>query len=114
MTRIHYTQGPGNWGQLISARQVQTGVSSFYGFDPQANTRLLTSSAGVITDSYSYKAFGEELSASGTTTNPFRFGGQVGYYRDKISRVYIRARHYAPESGRWLSRDPLRAYPNRH
>ncbi len=92
---------------MISARRVQTGQSNFYGFDPMGNTRLLASSAGAVTDTYSYKAFGEELSSSGSTANPYRFGGEVGYYRDKIERVYIRARHYAPDSGRWISRDPL-------
>ena len=52
---------------MISVRHVQSGNSSFYGFDPLGNTRLLTSSAGAITDTYGYKAFGEELSSSGST-----------------------------------------------
>jgi RHS repeat-associated protein len=107
MARIHYTQGPGQWGQLISARNVDSGVSRFYGYDMQGNTTFLTDSAGNITDTYSYNAFGEELSSSGSTPNPHRYGGQVGYYRDKIERVYVRARHYAPPTGRWLSRDPI-------
>src|SRR4028119_1135297 len=92
---------------MISARRVQTGQSNFYGFDPMGNTRLLASSAGAVTDTYSYKAFGEELSSSGSTSNPYRFGGEVGYYRDKVERVYVRARHYAPQTARWLSRDPI-------
>jgi len=31
----------------------------------------------------------------------------VGYYRDLMSRLYVRARHYHGPIGRWLSRDPL-------
>jgi RHS repeat-associated protein len=86
---------------------VDTGISRFYHYDMQGNTRFLTDSAGNVTDTYSYNAFGEELSSSGSASNPHRFGGQVGYYRDKIERVYVQARHYAPDLGRWMSPDPL-------
>ncbi len=96
---------PGEWGGLSSERRGST--SNFYGFDQQANSRILVSIGGNITDSYLYKAFGEELAASGTTVNPMRFGGQVGYYRDIASRLYVRARHLRADLGRWMSRDPI-------
>lgn len=83
------------------------GTSHFFGFDPQSNTRLLSNPVRQVSDTYSYKGFGGQLSASGTTSNPHRFGGKVGYYSDKPSRVYVRARHYQPQTGRWLSRDPI-------
>lgn len=44
---------------------------------------------------------------SGTTINPFRFGGQAGYYRDGANRAYVRARHLDSAKGRWISRDPV-------
>jgi len=44
---------------------------------------------------------------SGTTINPYRFGGQVGYRRDSPARQYVRARHLDTSKGRWDSRDPL-------
>ncbi len=77
ITQAHYSDSPGEWGGLASERRGS--VSSFYGFDQQSNTRILVSIGGNITDSYLYKAFGEELLVSGTTVNPLRFGGQVGY-----------------------------------
>lgn len=44
---------------------------------------------------------------SGTTINPYRFGGQVGYRQDAPGRQYVRARHLETAQGRWVSRDPL-------
>ncbi|MDQ3847445.1 MAG: RHS repeat-associated core domain-containing protein [Thermoproteota archaeon] len=106
LTQLRYTDFPGVWGGLTSQRR--GGVSSFYGFDQQENTRLVVSVAGLITDSYTYKGFGEELASSGSTPNPFRYGGQVGYYRDALERLYVRARYLDTGRGRWFSRDPLK------
>jgi len=45
---------------------------------------------------------------SGATSNPFRWGGDLGYYSDgECDEYYILARNYNPNTGRWLSRDPL-------
>jgi len=106
-TQAHYTDFPAAWGGLSSQRRGAT--SSFFGFDAQKNTRFLATAAGAVSDSYLCKAFGEELSVSGSTSNPFRFGGGVGYYRDLPARLYVRARHLNVSSGRWLSRDPIPA-----
>jgi len=70
-----------------------------------ANTRDLLDAAGAPVH-YLYSAFGPELLAP-AGSNPYRFGGQVGYYRDEAERLYIRAREYAPGVGRWVSRDPI-------
>ena len=105
-----YTDYPGMWGGLASGRQGST--SSFYAFDSQGSARILVNIGGTITDSYSYKAFGLELT-QGTapqaeyTTNPYRYVGQYGYYRDNISRLYVRARHLDTGNGRWLTPDPI-------
>jgi RHS repeat-associated protein len=105
ITQVQYTDLPDTPGGLTSSRR--SGISNFYGFDPQQDTRILISTAQVITDSYIYKAFGEELATTGSTINPFRYGGQVGYYQDTINRLYVRRRHLEVTQGRWLSRDPL-------
>ncbi len=98
---------------MISVRRaaggsIAAGQSRAFHHDAQSNTRLLSDAAGAVTDRYAYRSFGEELSTSGTTPNPYRFGGSVGYYSDKPQqRVYVRARHYQPPTGRWLTRDPI-------
>lgn len=105
-----YTDYPGEWGGLASGRQGST--SSFYAFDSQGSARILVNIGGTITDSYSYKVFGLEM-AQGTapqaqyTTNPYRYVGRYGYYRDNISRLYVRARYFESALGRWNTWDPI-------
>jgi RHS repeat-associated protein len=105
VTQAQYTQAPALPGGLVSQRRGAT--SSFYGFDAAANARALLSASAAVTDTYSYKAFGPELPGSGGTTNPHRYGGQMGYYRDTATRLYVRARHLSVPHGRWMSLDPL-------
>lgn len=38
----------------------RSGASHFYGFDLQRSARVLVSVGGTVTDSYTFKAFGEE------------------------------------------------------
>ena len=65
VTQAHYTDFPGVWGGLASERR--SGVSSFYGFDQQSNTRILASINGNVTDGYLYKASDEDVAVSLTT-----------------------------------------------
>ncbi len=104
-TLRRYTHQSDEWGTLLSLRQGQT--SRFYGFDGSANTRLLTDENASVSDGYLYSAFGQERQVTGTSFNPLRFGGQVGYHRDEAKRLYVRARHLDVSCGRWLSRDPI-------
>ena len=74
------------------------------------STRALTDDAGDVSDTYVYDAWGNEVSVSGSTVNPFRWVGQVGYYWDEgLGTFYIRARVYEPMTGLWLSKDPASA-----
>lgn len=48
------------------------------------------------------------VSASGSTENPFRYGGKYGYYTDnKTGLILAGQRWYSPHLMRWLSRDPI-------
>ncbi|MDR3710824.1 MAG: RHS repeat-associated core domain-containing protein [Capsulimonadaceae bacterium] len=47
------------------------------------------------------------MGTAGRVVNNLRFGGQYGYYRDGANRLYVRARVYRADWGRWLSVDPL-------
>ncbi len=96
-TTYHY----GN--QLIG--QTRTGgVTHFYLGDGQLSTRQLTTPAGVVSDKYTYDAFGVTLASTGSTPNVYLYTGEqvdanVGFY-------YLRARYYAPQQGRFISADP--------
>jgi RHS repeat-associated protein len=68
----------------------------------------LTDTAGTITDTYFYTAFGEELAKTGTTENEFRYVGEqwdpnAGFY-------YLRARWYDQSTGRFASVDPYAGF----
>jgi RHS repeat-associated protein len=111
-----YTNEPQPYGNLIS--QYHKGpmiwVPTYYKFDALGSVRALTDEGGNATDTYLHDAWGNGLAVSGSTVNPFRWVGQVGYYWDeRTGTFYIRARVYEPESGRWMSQDPL-LYPMRN
>ena len=58
-----------------------------------------------MTDSYLYDSFGNDL-ITGSTINPFRYVGELGYYFEAdLSVYYLRARFYDPASGRFMSAD---------
>ncbi len=86
---------------LIS--QTRSSTTSYFLQDGQGSTRALTSSTGAVTDTYSYTAFGESFSRTGTTTNPYQYTGQQF---DSLTSLYsLRARYYNPALGKFLSQD---------
>jgi RHS repeat-associated protein len=108
-TDAAYTYAPGAPGWLVSQRREDE--SRYAGFDPQGNLRLLTDAGGVVSDTYSFHAFGDRERRIGSDVNPFRYGGEVGYYEDGKDRLYVRARHYRSDLGLWLSADPVASEP---
>jgi len=109
-TQVIYTQEPTRYGNLISQYR-KTGalwVPSYYHQDALGSTMQLTDSTETTLNTYQYNGWGELLSTTGTTNNPFQFTGIVGYYYDEETEaLYIRARTYQPTLGRWWSADPL-------
>ena len=106
-TTATYTHEPGRYGGLISQRRGAT--DSYYHYDGLGSTRELTSDSETVTDTNLYDAWGVNVDSSGSTENPFRYVGQLGYYYDtEASDYYVRARVYQPAIGRWWSVDPLR------
>jgi RHS repeat-associated protein len=106
VSQVIYTLEPNVYGNIVSQRRGST--TSFYLFDALGSTRKLTNSAGSISDSYDFKAYGETFVSSGSTKNVFRWVGELGYFFD-IDRLayYLRARPYNPGIARFLSRDPI-------
>jgi RHS repeat-associated protein len=101
-----HTLAPALYGDQVSQRRGTT--SSYYHFDALGSTLQLTGSTGASTDSYLYRAFGDLVASSGTTTNPYRFVGRLGYSYDvDLANYHVRARRYDPATSRWLSRDPI-------
>jgi len=64
-------------------------------------------SAPTITHAYSLRAFGDEYAApTGSTPNPYRFGGAWGYITDPSGFLQLGQRFYWPEVGRFVTQDP--------
>jgi RHS repeat-associated protein len=98
----HYTQALG-----LASRITAGGAATFYDFDASGNTARLTGQGGAVLNSYSYLPFGESLRRVETVNNPFQFVGQFGVTNEGDLQ-FMRARFYSPQSGRFVSQDPLR------
>jgi RHS repeat-associated protein len=91
--------------QRISQDQIVDGAwtPGFYGYDGAGSVRQLTNSAGTVTDTYEYDAFGNEVNHTGTTPNNYLYRGEQ--YDSGLRLVYLRARNYNPLTGRFVTRD---------
>jgi RHS repeat-associated protein len=85
-----------------------------------ARTDYLTDALGSVTstlnqsaqavNTYRYKPYGAQLAKTGIGTDPaLRWVGSHGYRQTdkKYSDVYVRARHYDDQVGRWTTNDPM-------
>ncbi len=104
LTQAVYTLEPARHGNLIS--QVRSGVTSFYLFDALGSARQLASGGGSTTDSYACDSYGNSVQLSGSTPNPFRYLGRLGYYFDIDTALFdIRTMAYDSQLGRFVLRD---------
>ncbi|MGB6725084.1 MAG: RHS repeat-associated core domain-containing protein, partial [Terracidiphilus sp.] len=92
--------------QRIDEEQVIDGAwtPSFYGYDGGGNVRNLTNSAGTVTDTYDYDAFGNKINSTGSTPNNMLYRGEE--LDPDLGLYYLRARYMNPLTGRFMSRDP--------
>lgn len=67
----------------------------------------LFDSAGTRQAKFEYTPYGEILTAEGAwaSTMPFRYSCE--YHDDDLGLIYYNYRHYNPQAGRWISRDPI-------
>jgi len=97
-----YTHGLG----LVAA--TRNGREGFYHTDGIGSTRAITNSVGLVTDRYTYDAFGGLLNQTGTFGNSFQFAGEQ---RDSYTGLdYLRARYYDPSLGRFISKDAFSGF----
>ena len=82
-------------------------LSRFPMYDNIGTARGLLDASGTATDWYELDTFGRQVSSSGTTPNPYRYGGAWGYITDPSGLLQLGARFYWPELGRFVSQDPI-------
>ena len=97
-------EGASYYDPLISASI--GGSSRFYLYDGLGSTRQLLDANQAVTDTYQYEAFGNSMGSTGSTPNPYRYVGSLGYYQTGSSLMHLGARYYLPEIGRFVQRDP--------
>jgi RHS repeat-associated protein len=88
-------------GLDIIAQQQADGQYYFYG--GLGSVRQLLDSAGEVQTNYAYDPFGVPVVA-GDASNPYRFTGEA--WDEEVELLYLRARYYQPEVGRFIAEDP--------
>ena len=97
-----YIYGPGG----LPVEQISSGGTITYlHHDQQGSTRLLTGSAGTVTGSTTFDAYGNKTGSTGSSTTPLGYDGQ--YTSADSGLIYLRARVYDPATAQFLSIDPL-------
>ncbi len=102
------SQGAGGVGGLLSVTEAASDRTHFAAYDGNGNIGGLVSAAdGTLSARYDYNAFGERTQVEGNfaATNPFGFSTK--FTDPETGHLYYGYRNYAPETGRWLNRDPI-------
>ena len=92
--------------RLVGYIDGANGSKYFYNFN--AHGDVLGAVGGLNSTAqtrYTYDAFGNS-SKTGTSENPFGYFGQ--YHDAETGLIYLRARYYDPNAGRFISEDPVR------
>ena len=93
----YYTVG----ADLVS--QEINGKVYAYLYDGHGTVRALANESGKLTDTYTYDAFGNLISSTGSTANNYRYCGEQF---DSTTRLYyLRARYMDTNTGRFTSQD---------
>ncbi|MBQ3630548.1 MAG: S-layer homology domain-containing protein [Prevotella sp.] len=98
------------YGLGLEARVVGSKVS-YYVTDFRGSVVAIVDESGNITHKYQYDEFGKvtqkEEPAGDSNYNPFQYVGKYGVMYLNDHQYYMRARHYDPTIGRFLSEDPI-------
>jgi len=93
------------YGADLIALTAPGGAQTYYHYDGLGSTRNLSDGTGAVIASYTYGAFGDLRLMKGSSDNAFQFTGEQT--DDETRLLYLRARYYDPEVGRFISKDPL-------
>ena len=80
----------------------------YYHYDGLGSVRSMSDSKESIKTIYLYDAFGQTRKEMGHVDNDFRFTGEQ--MDDETGLIYLRARYYDPNVGRFISKDPFTGF----
>jgi RHS repeat-associated protein len=107
MTARYTTEDGSYFGSLLHLYRPSGTLSRFPMYDNIGTARGLVDASGTVTDTYELDTFGRSVSSTGTTPNPYRYGGAWGYITDPSGLEQLGERFYWPELGRFVSQDPI-------
>ena len=94
------------YGNGLEAR-VKNGTISYYVTDVRGSVIAIVDANGNITHKYQYDDYGKVVQKQEADYNPFQYVGKLGVMYLTDHQYYMRARHYDPTIGRFLSEDPI-------
>ena len=100
-SRAEYIYGNGLEARVIG------GKVSYYVTDVRGSVVAIVDENGNITHKYQYDEFGKVTQKEEADYNPFQYVGKYGVMYLSDNLYYMRARHYDPTIGRFLSEDPI-------
>lgn len=87
----------------LAARKAADGTLSYYLNNAHGDVVNLVNNAGEVLNSYKYDAFGVTTESVETVLNRFGYAGEQ--YDSITGQYYLRARHYNPVIGRFITED---------
>jgi RHS repeat-associated protein len=91
------------YGLDIIAEQLAGADRYYYVHDGLGSVRQVVDTSGQIATRYAYDPFGVPLAGNGVP-NPYQFTGEA--WDAGVELLYLRARYYQPETGRFVTKDP--------
>jgi len=91
-------------GGILVARQ-EGSTREWYHSDRLGSIVKMTDASGNVIQSYDYTAFGEFIEQSGSSTNDATYTGHR--FDEESGLIYMGARYYDPELGRFISPDTI-------
>jgi len=80
VTQAVYTSSVGAYGDTVSQRR--SNATHYHHPDHLGTIWNLSDSSQATSDSYVFDAWGNQLASTGSTVNPFRYVGRLGYYAE--------------------------------
>lgn len=99
----YYVHGPGG---LLYSFSGAADLMAYHG-DAMGNVVLCTDAGGTTVQRYAYTPFGRVIASSGALANEYMFAGKFGVMAEAADLLFMRARYYDSQLGRFLSKDPV-------
>ncbi len=90
---------------LVQISPVTSSTTDYYQADGLGSITSLSTSAAALANTYTYDSFGNVTNFTGTLRNPFQYTGRE--FDAEANLYFYRARYFDPNSGRFVSEDPI-------